>query len=1077
LIKETKNPDAKIRKQAVRHLGDLKEAKFIPVLESIFKNKNESPDVLYAAIVALEKLKDQPIVEALKLATQTNSAQIRMHAAKLLGQLKAEDSVLELIRLLADTNDYVKNIASKALIRIGEPSIDPLIAVLDSGARNVIPDKDAKFIAEYQYIANAYIDDARLAKRRIATQAAVIQALGALKAKKAIRRLITLLDHDNLHGSVSSALTTMAGAAVPELIEAMRNENDNIRIEVAETLSAIGDRRAIDTFLEALQNDPRKEIQAIVAKALGNMRVHGVNDSAIPLLTEALKLDDTTATNAATALGQIKISTDQTIKMLIAMAMDKRGRETVRNAALFALSQLKPVEAVQPMILLMLSDETSPVIRKGAVTALGEIKSKETVSVLLWVLSTRHDDIKDFQRRMKREYKTLDGLRAAIETLSIQWTPEYPKPTYRTWGELKPIPSLVRSEVATSLGKIKGDEVIEPLTKALKDDGRAAVRRSAAWALGEIKGDTVIGPLTDALKKDKQGIVRQEAAVALGEVAGDKVIAPLLTALKKDKFETTRTKAAIALRVLNKKLADGGLVDVLQKGVGSFEEDREVQSVQDEVIGALVKEGNATTTNFLLDALKSADDEWTRWAIVHILGTIKTKSAVDSILQELEHPSYIVRKEAAATLGNYKDRKTVAPLIKMVENKNEAKSIRASAIASLGTLRDEQATPILLSALDDENAEVRLRAATALGTIQDANAVDKLIEILQNLLEDKSLREACVSALGLIGDKKAEPAILNVLRTEYILDASRIKAADIYLNAITALGKLETTEAVPELIAILEDRSVEDNARKRAATALAAIGDARATSPIANRLVDETEYVVEFDVDLLKRNYTWEVFAAAAKSFQLPASVAPKLIERVDSTWEDNPIKKKALAALGRCNTPQTVAKLKEQIASPKAGLRVFSARTVGETKRGEFKDNLVKMAKGEDEPNHDVRRAATQGLGELGDASTVSELIGLLNDDSNHVEIRRDAAIALGKIGGDAAVSALIDKLRILQESKTVIDLRRDIIKGLIEAKSQKVVSILKTTLEDEDADIHFLAANALFQITGDGHGYHRVD
>ena len=212
------------------------------------------------------------------------------------------------------------------------------------------------------------------------------------------------------------------------------------------------------------------------------------------------------------------MSKDDGVKKLIAIAMDKRERETKRIAALIALGQLKSTEAVQPIMLLVLSDETSPIIRKESVTALGGIKAENTVPMLLWVLSTQYDDIKDFQRHMKREYKTLNALEKTIDSLSIEWLSEYPQPDYQTWGELKSIPSLVRSEVAITLGKIKGDAVIQPLIKALKDDGRAAVRKGAAWALGEIKGDAVVDPLIRSLKKDKQGIVRQEAAVALGKI-------------------------------------------------------------------------------------------------------------------------------------------------------------------------------------------------------------------------------------------------------------------------------------------------------------------------------------------------------------------------------------------------------------------------------------------------------------------------------------------------------------------------------------------------------------------------------
>ena len=66
----------------------------------------------------------------------------------------------------------------------------------------------------------------------------------------------------------------------------------------------------------------------------------------------------------------------------------------------------------------------------------------------------------------------------------------------------------------------------------------------------------------------------------------------------------------------------------------------------------------------------------------------------------------------------------------------------------------------------------------------------------------------------------------------------------------------------------------------------------------------------------------------------------------------------------------------------------------------------------------------------------------------------------------------ALSEKLKTLQASQSDKKLRIDILKALGEAKSQKAVPVLKTALEDSDGDIHFWAADALYKITGDGHG-----
>ena len=1092
LQQATHHSDTAIQKEAVRHLGAMRKPELIPVFEDILAKTDSAPEVAYRTIVALEQLRPvlpdgAAIVTGLQLALKNYSAQVRMYAAKLIGTIQAQTAVPDLIRLLADPNIYVKDTAIDALNRIGNPAIAPLLEVLNTKARNLIPDEDTGFATEYQYIASAYIDNLWMKKYRIGTQSAAIKALGLLKVEDGVQPLIEELANEELQVEALAALVEMGGVAVPLMIDALKNAADKIRVKVADGLGQIGDRRAIIPLIEALNTDLHKEVKAFAATGLGNMWARGENNSAVIALTNALSYDDTTATNAAEALGKISVSTEDGVQKLIIIAMDKQMRETLRTAALTALWRLKPEEAVQPMLLLVFSDETSPVLRANAVKVLSRIKAPETVPVLLWVLSTRFDEISDFQRHMKREYKTLGTLRTQVDTFQIQWTADYPQTNYRTWGELKPVPSLVRSEVARALGIIKGDTVIEPLARALEDDGRATVRQSAAWALGEVTGDPTIPPLVTALKKDKQGVVRQEAAIALGKITGQKVVAPLVDAMKNDKYETTRFQAAKALFEI--QAGDKGLVDIVKKGLGNFDDRYEVQAVQDQVIASLIKDGNEATTQFALDALKSADDEWVRWALVHVLGAIHKKPGVDAMLAELKHPSYVVRRRAAESLGGFKERHAVDPLIAVLENSNEMKSIRAGAANSLGALKDERASASLLTALTDENAEVRLKAAAALGNLKDIKAVSKLSEMLENPLEPDDVRAAVATALGNIEDKTAESVLIRALD---------IRVGDIAKNAIIALGTLESETAIPKLIAILEDKRITLNtstdklakasARTKAATALGEIGGSRAAEAIGKRLVDNTEYIVALEdaanrkangADDLKRNWSWEVFVNAAKELDLPAFVAPKMAARTADEWENHQVRNAAMVALGRCSANgagMDISQLRQRLTDPDIDIRIATALAIGQAGIRELIPELVQIMKGETETNKDLRRAATQGLGELADETTTDALIEVMNNDENHVEIRRDASRALGNIATDKSVDALVEKLTALHEAQITRGFRLDAIKALADAKNAKAVTLLELVLQDQDAEIHFQAAVALFEITGKGYGYNRI-
>ena len=249
----------------------MQKPELIPTFEGVLTETVNTPEVAYRAIVALEQLANSgaasgtTIVPGLQLALKNNSAQVRMHAAKLLGNIQDETAIPDLLRLLADPNNYVKNTAIDTLNRIGDPAIAPLLEVLTTKARNLIPDEDTGFTADYQYIASAYIDDLWMKKYRIGTQAAAIQTLGLLKAEAAVRPLIKELANEELKGNALAALVEMRGVAVPPMLDALKNDANEVRIKVADALGTIGDRRAITPLIDALNNDPHKEVKALAA--------------------------------------------------------------------------------------------------------------------------------------------------------------------------------------------------------------------------------------------------------------------------------------------------------------------------------------------------------------------------------------------------------------------------------------------------------------------------------------------------------------------------------------------------------------------------------------------------------------------------------------------------------------------------------------------------------------------------------------------------------------------------------------------------------------------------------------------
>lgn len=98
---------------------------------------------------------------------------------------------------------------------------------------------------------------------------------------------------------------------------------------------------------------------------------------------------------------------------------------------------------------------------------------------------------------------------------------------------------------------------------------------------------------------------------------------------------------------------------------------------------------------------------------------------------------------------------------------------RAQAADDLARLADPAAIPALATALADEDWTVRWRAAEALTTLNDERAVDALLDLVavapkepavssDDLETARSAYEAGIKALGLIGDPRAVPRLVEI---------------------------------------------------------------------------------------------------------------------------------------------------------------------------------------------------------------------------------------------------------------------------------------------------------------------------
>lgn len=1029
LISELKADDPLVRAQAVYYLGRLRVKEAVGPIAELTKPGSEPYEVMYQIPIALELIGGEATVAPLRNVLKSQYAQPKIYAANLLARIGAKEAIPDLVDLLADTNSYVVTVAKRALISFGSDSVKPLLEILKTRAADV-PLPPSSTVTE---------DREKAARNSVIGNA--MDILASIGDGEAISQITSFLSDDDLRSSARSALIKFGSASTPAMVEALKSPDSDVRVAAAEVLKSTLDKRSANALIEAL-SDRDKEVAAAAAAALGAMKVR----KAIPQLTQLLSdVDERIRSNVLDALNTIGYYDPDMVKAVLRIAEDKNERESIRISALTVLKTIKPSEVSENLIAIMMAEDETPDVRRAAVAALGEIKPKEALEPMLRIISALREKPKDYQRLLKKRFKT-------IEALNSKWGTDY-----RTWAEIKPIPGIVRGEVALALGKIKGNEVVDPLIKALKEDDRAVVRKNAAWALGEIGGGKVIPPLIKAMKEDDVGVVRNEAAVALGKIASKKATGALIRTMKKDKYETARKNAAWALSEIADKSAVGDLVDVLSDK-GKSEEERESDAVIAQVEAALINIGSPSVKPLI--GLLDHDEAYVRARAAYCLGKIGDKTALDELMKvAATDESPMVRGYAITALANLKTRKAVksqkkemAGAIDSLLNPKEWKTNRAKAAETLGNIKDERGVEPLLRAANSPMSELRDKAITALGNIGDYRGYDLIAKAIEAEL-DPSIRADAISAIAKYGDRSSEDLLLSVLDEE--LTSQNLS---VWEAAVSALGDIESRKAVPKLISILQDRSLPTSLRAKAAEALGKIKDTAASKPLIERLNDESEY-----------DDVWKAAALAAGRELKLSGAAPPIIKRLKDTWEPEALRATAAEALGGTGTDEAIKTLREMLSDSSEAVRGNAALGLGYSGRKEVIEDLIGIMQNSGKAESERYKAA-KALGNFSTEEVVQALIQTLNDSSAQESVRKNAASSLGKIGTDEAVNALIEAYR---KTDYPIGLRRRILTALGDSGNRKAVPLLREAIRDEDSVIHYNAAKSLFKITRSATGY----
>ncbi|MCD6412845.1 MAG: HEAT repeat domain-containing protein [Elusimicrobia bacterium] len=190
----------------------------------------------------------------------------------------------------------------------------------------------------------------------------------------------------------------------------------------------------------------------------------------------------------------------------------------------------------------------------------------------------------------------------------------------------------------------------------------------------------------------------------------------------------------------------------------------------------------------------------------------------------LQSTSVAKRRMAAMQLGRMRNPASVEELMKVLEKDSDF-GVRAQAAESLGNLRNRKATPALIKALGDKNRNVRAAVIVAFGYLRDKSAVEPLMNYYKSE-DDLGLRISALNVLGVLGDEKALPLMIESLKdknsrirtiaaqalgrlrnpkaTKPLLEATRDSDKNVRLYAVRSLGEVGNKEVVKDLEKLIE---------------------------------------------------------------------------------------------------------------------------------------------------------------------------------------------------------------------------------------------------------------------------------
>jgi HEAT repeat protein len=265
--------------------------------------------------------------------------------------------------------------AAKALARIGQPALQPLLATLSSSTSAVARANAAYGVGEMEPREGRAEALARLMQALkdddVGVRMECAHALGEIEDPEAVPALLAAIRDKAapVRGASAWALGEIEDPRAAEpLMRTLWDTDAEVRSQAAWALGELEDSRAVEGLMGALAKDSDGRVRRQAAWALGEIE----DARAVVVLVQALRdRDREVRRQAAWALGEIE--SPEAVEPLVGALRDEDTE--VRQQSAWALGEIADPRAASPLAKAL--KDANPEVRRQAAWALGELKSQE----------------------------------------------------------------------------------------------------------------------------------------------------------------------------------------------------------------------------------------------------------------------------------------------------------------------------------------------------------------------------------------------------------------------------------------------------------------------------------------------------------------------------------------------------------------------------------------------------------------------------------------------------------------------------------------------------------------------------